>query len=146
MSEKEKTMHEFYASYEIEIDEFIGGFDEDGFEYFYENVILKMGSKPDVEFDSYEVDIYDENEFEIEAIGNVYKLIHMFDRLEIILRFTMSSYYNDKPFNMNIGYSIYGLEYYIETNFYNYKDFEFSCNELLEKLRNLKLKALIEGF
>ena len=52
MSKKEKSMHEFYASYGIEIDEFIDGFDEGGFEYFYENVILKMGSKPHVEFDS----------------------------------------------------------------------------------------------
>ncbi len=48
-------MHEFYATYGIEIDKFINGFDDDGFEYFCENVILKMGSKPHVEFVSYKI-------------------------------------------------------------------------------------------
>jgi hypothetical protein len=72
MNEKEKTMHEFYASYAIEIDEFINGFDEDGFEYFFENVIKKMGSKPLVKFDSYKIKLDETYEFGVDATGRVY--------------------------------------------------------------------------
>lgn len=146
MSEKEKTMHEFYASYGIEIDEFINGFDEDGFEYFYENIILKMGSKPHVEFDSYKIKLDKTYEFGVDATGRVYELIHKFEGLEITLEYTENIDYNHKVCNMFINYTVNGISDFIYSNFYNPYDLESDCDELLEKLRNAKLKALIDGF
>lgn len=145
MNEKEKTMYEFYKSYGIEIDEFINGFDEDGFEYFYENVIQKMGSKPHVEFFMDEIELDETYEFGIDATGRVYELIHVFKGLEINLEFTMNLDYNYKICNMYINYTVNGVSDFIDSNFFDSGDFESDCDELLEKLRNLKLKELNES-
>jgi len=145
MNEKVKTMHEFYAPYWIEIDYFIFGFDDKGFEYFYENVILKMGSKPDVKYNYNEMELDLSYKFGADVTGIVYELKHMFEGLQINLEYTLVLEYR-KICNMFINYTVNGTSDFIYSNFFNSGDFESDCDELLGRLRNLKLKMLIDEF
>lgn len=134
MSKKEKSMHEFYASYGIEIDEFIDGFDEVGFKYFYENVIRKIGNKPDIKLDIIEGKIvFELAKIEITKKLFSYKLIHVFEGLEITLYYTMSRDINHKICNIYVNYTLNGIKDFIDSNFYC--DLESVCDELLERLK-----------
>jgi hypothetical protein len=143
MKANAKTMREFYASFGIKIDNFIAGFSEVGFEYFYENVILKTGKKPDVKYVSYEIELDKSYEFGFDVTGYVYELKHMFVGLEVSLEYTFIIECREIC-NMHINYTTDSNSGFIDSNFYN--EWSADCDKLLKMLRNAKLKALIDIF
>ncbi|MBC7694629.1 MAG: hypothetical protein H7141_04195 [Burkholderiales bacterium] len=142
MVKKAETMDEFYSDQRVNVQDFINDFNKAVFEYFYENVILKMDQAPVVKFDSYEIELDETYEYGMDATGRVYKLEHEFEEITITLEYTFNLDYR-KVCNMYMNFSVGEYGDFIDVNLDDSEDMEYACTELFKRLRNGKLKILL---